>query len=456
MPPSLTHLASAVTTGFSLVALICVVIAWGYIRHLRHQENIIRSTTHKDRRRVIDIVLSHFSIDSSNLSQDQQFKLAIAQIHGQRWKIGFWGLCAVLVAVVSAYAIKTDSRTDQASVAAPIGGAVINQRAAPAPPREGAPGDIVLPFALRAISPATLTDELAGGGEVSILDSCSARWGEITRDGDLFLVRIRETDHQIIKILGYSGSSRVIRTIAMSGYTAAHVPCDFRAIYLPAAAFNLSDSILKIALEMANSETSCSSVDKGLVVWNQIRDAANSLAYPNFTKYKPLIQYNWARQNYKACTALGYDEQCRISQEAFAGLSKVAFGSLGLTRQLRDTIIEDIETIPLRISYTRLRTSFGSRDYLASAKLAEDLLANFDANATQWDKLSISKSRLYADAAVSWLHYADSLAPVADLDHQGQRCESYERALYFARRALWFNFRQDHVPLIERRISDCR
>jgi len=456
MPQSLIHLASAVTTGFSLIAIICVLVAWVYIRQLRHQEKIIRSAAHKDRRRVIDAILSRFSIDCSNLSQDQQYKLAHAQIHGQRWQIGFWSLCAVLVAVVSAYAIKADPQVDHVPESAPVGEQAAGQFTVPSLRDDQSTGDVVLPFALRTISPATLNDELANGGDVSITGSGGTTPVQITRDGDLFVLHTRETERKTIRILGYSGSSKITRTIVMSGYTAAHVPCDFRAIYLPAASFNLNDNILKLALGLSNSATSCANVDKDLVVWKLIRDATNSLTNLNYAKYKPLIEYHWARANYKACTILAYDQQCQIGEEAFVALTKVNFEGLGLNKRFKDSIMEDIETVPLRISYAKLRSAFGYRDYLVSARLAEDLLTKFDDKIDQWEKVSISKSRLYADAAVSWLHYADSLTPVADLDHQGQRCESYERALYFAQRALWFNFRQEHVSLIERKISDCK
>lgn len=175
MPQGLIHLASGVTTGYGLAGLIFVLLAWVYYLYLRHQENIIRASSHRDRRRVLDIILSRFSIDVSNLSQDQQFKLAIAQIHSQRWKIGFWAL----LAVISAYTISAVSHEDHHIASSSENYQSATTAGAGAIHDGDDSGDVVLPFGLRSISTADLTDEMTNGGQVSVVASGG---GEIPRE----------------------------------------------------------------------------------------------------------------------------------------------------------------------------------------------------------------------------------------------------------------------------------
>lgn len=215
-----------------------------------------------------------------------------------------------------------------------------------------------------------------------------------------------------------------------------------------------------IAMKILSDTTRCESIDKALVIWDSFQQAAGSfLSNPflqTFKNAKALIEYHWARGNYQACVVLGYEQQCEIGKAAFQRFSKTSLRELGIGEHDREAVANDINAVPLRISYSKLRSLFETHDYLAAAKLAEDLIGGFDRNARYWDHISISKSRLYADAAVSWLHFADSLAATADLNERKRRCEAYDRALANAQNAQWFNFRQDHVHFIEQRAASCR
>jgi len=128
---------------------------------------------------------------------------------------------------------------------------------------------------------------------------------------------------------------------------------------------------------------------------------------------------------------------------------------LAISERDKSMVLSDVKSVPLQISYTKMKKIFAFHDYLEAAKTAEILLASFEKNTTSWEHLNISKSRLYVDAAISWLHYADSLTSRTDTTERKRRCELYERALSYAKQAQWFDFRQRHVPLIEQKIANC-
>jgi hypothetical protein len=121
----------------------------------------------------------------------------------------------------------------------------------------------------------------------------------------------------------------------------------------------------------------------------------------------------------------------------------------------RKKAISDINSIPLEIAYTKLRKLFSMHDFHASAELAEQLIQNFNKNTYYWENIRIPKSRLYADAAVSWLHYAEGLSANLSAKEKHEHCIYLEKALVDAKNALWFDFRQQHIPIIERKLARC-
>ena len=184
--------------------------------------------------------------------------------------------------------------------------------------------------------------------------------------------------------------------------------------------------------------------------------ASEPSAIPLDIKYpKELLEYNWARGNYQACISLGYEQQCEIAEAAFRSFDRTTLKKLAISERDKSMVLRDVASVPLQISYTKMKKLFSFHDYLEAAKTAEILLTGFEKNSTSWEHLNVSKSRLYVDATISWLHYADSLTSRTDMAERKKRCDLYERALSNAEQALWFDFRQRHVPVIEQKLANC-
>ena len=116
---------------------------------------------------------------------------------------------------------------------------------------------------------------------------------------------------------------------------------------------------------------------------------------------------------------------------------------------------QEINTFPLRIAHSESKNLFNLRDFRGAATAIEKLLDEFDNVSAYWEQIHISKSSLQKDAAVAWLHYADSLSSTREPDQQENRCRSYERALATANQAMWPDFRQKHVPILQQRLTSC-
>jgi hypothetical protein len=309
------------------------------------------------------------------------------------------------------------------------------------------------------INPATLEEEPTSDVQMTVADLSNPVPVDATRDGELFVVNTKETERTTIHTSASTGNYKVERTVVIPGYTVSQAPCGQRVFYLPIKSSNITAKALSVAGKNLNEQTQCASLDKALVIWESLHEtviASGPSAIPSDAKYpKELLEYNWARGNYQACITLGYEQQCEIAEAAFRNFDKSTLKKLAISERDKSMVLRDVTSVPLQISYTKMKKLFAFHDYLEAAKTTEILLAGFEKNVGSWEHLNISKSRLYVDATISWLHYADSLTSKIDMTERKKRCGLYERALSNAKRALWLDFRQRQVPLMEEKIANC-
>ncbi|WP_197342629.1 hypothetical protein [Ralstonia solanacearum] len=107
-----THMWEAiqhVTTGLTLVALLVTVIAWVYKSKVEQGERLIRAVSEAKRADLVRLTLEFFDVDTTGLTKEQKYELALAQIHAraQRFRTTAIVVCvlAVILAAVSAYAM---------------------------------------------------------------------------------------------------------------------------------------------------------------------------------------------------------------------------------------------------------------------------------------------------------------------------------------------------------------
>jgi hypothetical protein len=388
--------------------------------------------------------------------------LASAQIRLRRVehcrKIFLASLCALLFSVVTLYAIDRSGPGPAQEAAHILPQAqsqdVYGREVSPISLDERNGNVSKLPFAVRSTGPNAFGDELINDWDATVTNVANPIPNKADRQGEFFLVEIEETERTTIDVAAFSEKRRVERIIVISGYAAKQAPCDRRTIYFPKGNLAVTPNIFALATKTLGDTSHCGSIDKALVIWDWIREIAGTSNFilPGIKNARSVIEYNWARGNYQACDLLGYEQQCDIAKAAFERFNKVGLNVIGVSERDKKMVQDDINSIPLRIAYLEVRRLFGLRDYRTAATSTEELLIQFDNKVEYWKHINISKSRLYADAAVSWLHHGDALTSVSD---RRGRCESFERALYNAKKAAWFNFRQEHVPLIEQRLVNC-
>src|ERR1041385_55581 len=97
MPVGLIHLIPDASTGLILVAFVCALIAWIAFKKMRARERLLRTMLRSERFKALQATISHFEVNTANLSTRQQFSLAAAQIRLRRSKIvgrPFWAAYA--------------------------------------------------------------------------------------------------------------------------------------------------------------------------------------------------------------------------------------------------------------------------------------------------------------------------------------------------------------------------
>jgi hypothetical protein len=110
---------SYITSGLALVAVLAAVIAWSYKAKTEERERLIRSAKESERRELVKNALEFFNIDAANLTKEQQFRLALEQIHarGRRFTISAAVICllAVVAVCITAYAIAQHGRSSESA-----------------------------------------------------------------------------------------------------------------------------------------------------------------------------------------------------------------------------------------------------------------------------------------------------------------------------------------------------
>lgn len=98
-----------VTTGLTLVAFLVTVVAWAYKSKSEERERLIKTASEDKRADLVRSALEFFDVDTTGLTKEQKYELALAQIHAraQRFRTTAITVCvlAVILAVISAYAI---------------------------------------------------------------------------------------------------------------------------------------------------------------------------------------------------------------------------------------------------------------------------------------------------------------------------------------------------------------
>lgn len=111
-----------VSSGLSLVAFLAAVAAWSFKIKSDERARLILTASESDRASLIRDALEFFHVETSGLTKEQQFKIALEQIRARaerfRWSAGVICFFAVVAAGTAAYAM-TLRETPPASVIGP-------------------------------------------------------------------------------------------------------------------------------------------------------------------------------------------------------------------------------------------------------------------------------------------------------------------------------------------------
>lgn len=98
-----------VTSGFSLVGFVVAAISWVYKSKSEERERLILTAKENKRADLVRLALEIFDIDTSTLTKEQKYELALEQIHARakRFRTIAIVICilAFLPFAVSIYAI---------------------------------------------------------------------------------------------------------------------------------------------------------------------------------------------------------------------------------------------------------------------------------------------------------------------------------------------------------------
>lgn len=87
-----------VTSGITLVAFICAVAAWLYKSYLHRRERLINSVPEAKRAKLVEQTFNPFKIDTTNLSRQHRYELALMQLKEQTKK---YQLTAVVILIIA-------------------------------------------------------------------------------------------------------------------------------------------------------------------------------------------------------------------------------------------------------------------------------------------------------------------------------------------------------------------
>ncbi len=98
-----------VSSGLTLLAFIAAIGAVIYRQQLKHTEILIKSTSTKDRGELVDRTLEFFNIDTSTLTKEQKYDLAVKQItaKSKRFTMTFITILVIIsiFSAIAAYSI---------------------------------------------------------------------------------------------------------------------------------------------------------------------------------------------------------------------------------------------------------------------------------------------------------------------------------------------------------------
>ncbi|MCK6376959.1 MAG: hypothetical protein L6Q69_23070 [Zoogloea sp.] len=112
-----------VSSGVTLTAFLAAVIAWVYKAKAEERERLIRTAKPEQRADLVRNALEFFHVDTTGLTREQQYNLAIEQIRAraQRFKVVAALVCflSVVAAAVAIYAMEGDKTKPSAAALAP-------------------------------------------------------------------------------------------------------------------------------------------------------------------------------------------------------------------------------------------------------------------------------------------------------------------------------------------------
>jgi hypothetical protein len=98
-----------VTSGFALAAFLAASVAWVWRAHLARSRNLIQTASEKDRGKLVAQALESYAIDTSKLTRERQYELAVQQITARetrfKWGAAVFTAVAVLVTAVALAAV---------------------------------------------------------------------------------------------------------------------------------------------------------------------------------------------------------------------------------------------------------------------------------------------------------------------------------------------------------------
>ena len=104
-----------VSSGLSLVAFVIAAAVWLAKSKIEERERLIQSANVEKRPDLVRSALEFFDVDTGGLTKEQQYELALAQIHARsgRFRVMTTAVCTVafLLVGVTAYAIYEASRS---------------------------------------------------------------------------------------------------------------------------------------------------------------------------------------------------------------------------------------------------------------------------------------------------------------------------------------------------------
>ena len=94
------HVVPQITTGLSLVALIAALTLYAYRSKLKHRRDVINTLPRQQRAEVITKELNTFGVDAKNLTNEQQYNLAIRQLDLRAQKSAIGAIIAAVAMLV--------------------------------------------------------------------------------------------------------------------------------------------------------------------------------------------------------------------------------------------------------------------------------------------------------------------------------------------------------------------